>query len=87
MRFASEVQSQYRPLADEYPMILTHLCLATNNACGSNSSLHQLEESSAGPGSLLPAGGNDTTFRFLEQFLAVRKDKIAESQKITRDQL
>lgn len=61
MWFASEIQSQYRPLANEYPVILIHLCLATNNACISNSGLHQFAGSSAGP---LPARGNGTTFRF-----------------------
>lgn len=65
MRFASEIQSQSRPLADEYPLILTHLCLATNNACGSNSGLHQRVGSSAGLGSPLPASGDGTAFRFL----------------------
>lgn len=42
----------------------TPVCLATNNACSSNSSSHQLVRSSAEPGSPLPASCSGT-FKFL----------------------
>ena len=92
MRFASEIQSQYRPLADEYPVILTYALQQTMHMVQTvvRTSLRGLPLGLAllfQPMAMVQPLGFQASQTVVQKFLAVRKDKILESQKITGDRL
>lgn len=94
MWFASEIQSQYKPLADEYPVILT-LTYALQQTMhvvqtAVRTSLRDLPQGLAllfQPVAMVQPLGFQASRTIVQKFLTVRKDKILESQKITGDQL